>query len=87
MEERRKNKLCFGCNKKWSKEHKFQETKLFGLENNDEEEVETSTQKNEEEFFNLKEQKIEDEIVHNIDSNRCEIYVHALVLRGKYLYG
>jgi hypothetical protein len=48
------------------------------LENIDEEEVEVSTQINEEELVNLKEQEIEVEIVHNIDSYRCDIYVHAL---------
>jgi hypothetical protein len=37
MEEIREKGLCFGCNKKWSKGHKCQETKLFSLENNDEE--------------------------------------------------
>ena len=53
--------------------------KLFTLENNDEEEVEASTQINEEELVNLKEQEIVVEIVHNIDSDMCEIFVHALV--------
>ena len=48
MEERREKRLCFGCKNKWSKGHKCQETKLFTLENNDEEEVEASTQINEE---------------------------------------
>jgi hypothetical protein len=48
------------------------------LENNDEEEVEASTQINEEELVNLKEQEIEAEIMHNIDSDKCKIYVHAL---------
>jgi hypothetical protein len=52
---------------------------LFILENNDEEEVEASTQINEEELMNLKEKEIKAEIVHNIDSDRCEISIHALV--------
>jgi hypothetical protein len=68
MEEKREKRLCFGRNNKWSKWHKFQETKLFTLENNDEEEMEASTQINEEEIVNLNEQEIEEENVHNIDS-------------------
>jgi hypothetical protein len=55
MEERRAKGLCFGCNNKWSKGNKCQETILFTLENNDEEEVEASTQINDEELVNLKE--------------------------------
>jgi hypothetical protein len=39
MDERREKGLCFGCNRKWSKGHKCQKTKLFTLENNDEEEI------------------------------------------------
>jgi hypothetical protein len=57
---------------------KCQEIKLFTLENNDEEEVEASTQRNEEEPVNLKEQETKVKIVHNIDSGRCEIYAHEL---------
>jgi hypothetical protein len=48
------------------------------LENTYEEEVETYTQRNKEELVNLKEQEIEAEIVHKIDSSGCEIYIHAL---------
>ena len=57
MEERRAKGLCFSCNKKWSKGHKCQETKLFTLENNDEEEMETFVQRDEEAIVNLKEKE------------------------------
>jgi hypothetical protein len=78
MEEIRAKRLCFGCSNKWLKGHKCQETKLFTLENSDEEEVDASTQRNEEELVNLKEKEIKAQIVNNIESYRCEIYVHAL---------
>jgi len=51
---------------------------LFTLENNDEEKVEAYTQRNEEVLVYLKEQEIEVEIMYNIDSYRCEIFIHAL---------
>jgi hypothetical protein len=54
MDKRRTKGLCFGCKNKCSKGIKCQETKLFTLENNDEEEVETSTKRNEE-LVHLKE--------------------------------
>jgi hypothetical protein len=40
--------------------------------------MEASTQMGEEELVNLKEQEKYVEILHNIDSDRCEIFVHAL---------
>jgi len=60
------------------KRHKCQETKLFTLENNDEEKIKASTQMSEEELLNLKEQEKYVEILHNIDWDRCEIFVHTL---------
>lgn len=44
MVERREKILWFGCNGKWSRGHKYQETKFFTLEKNDDEEIETPTQ-------------------------------------------
>jgi hypothetical protein len=55
MEETRAKGLSFYCNKKWSKGNKCQETKLFTLENNDEEEMEASIQRDEDEIVDLKE--------------------------------
>jgi hypothetical protein len=52
MDERRAKIPCSCCNRKWSKGHKCQETKLFTLENNDKEEIETYAQMGEEELVN-----------------------------------
>jgi carbamoylphosphate synthase small subunit len=51
---------------------------LFTLKNNGEKEVEVSTQRNEEEVVNIEAHKIEVEIVHNINLDRCETFIHAL---------
>ena len=77
MEETRAKRLSFYCNKKWSKGNKCQETKLFTLENNDEEEMEASIQRDEEEIGNLKVHEKNVEITNK--KERCEIYIHALV--------
>ena len=44
INERREKGLCSVCNSKWSKGHNCQETKLFNLENNEETEIDASTQ-------------------------------------------
>jgi hypothetical protein len=53
--------------------------KLFILGNNDEKEVEASIEMGEEELVNLKEREKDVEILHKIDPDRCEIYIHALI--------
>jgi len=45
MDGRREKKLCIGCNRERSKWHKCQESKLFTLENNDIEEIDSFPQR------------------------------------------
>ena len=49
-----KNDYALVVTKKWAKGNKCQETKLFSLENNDEEEMEAFVQRDEEEILKLK---------------------------------
>ena len=51
---------------------------MFTLENKDEEEIEASIEMGEEEMMSLKEQENYLQILHNIDTNKCGIFVHAL---------
>ena len=54
MDERTTKGPCFSHNRKWSRGHKFQETKLFTLENNDEGEIEALRKMGGEEMMGLK---------------------------------
>lgn len=77
MDEGRKKTICFGCNKKWW--HKCQKIKSFNLKNNDEEEIEASTQTREEEPRNCKDKKKDVQILHKINQDRSDIYIYIYI--------
>ena len=57
MDERRSKGLCFNCNSKYSKGHKFGEKKLFYIDYEEDEEKEKETQEKEQETLEEKEQE------------------------------